>query len=392
MAGTTENGFLSLVCARLRKQRPFIPAGFDVSARTECVDGLPFMNLWFRTRGCTNDRQGACTFCNYGASSLVCAEDMVSYVRKGLSSLNVDENTILLATPSGSMFDDREVPPQAREAILQLVRDTKCRSFLCETRVETLTEETVSQYAAILDNKIASIEIGLESSNPWVLKYCINKNLSLDDYRRAIQLLHKYHLGSSTTVMLGSAFLSPREAIEDTVKTVRWAFEQGTERACIFPAHVKRWTLLEWLWENNLYLPPSLWSLVEVLARLGPELSPRVYTAWYKVYDQESEGVRLDPVRDLEFLCSPTTCDSCQPRVMELLDMHRAQHSFAFVEQLSQIECVCKRAWKAAVETAEVAPLRERVAQVYEIIGSELLGSDWWARHGKSIIKDVGLP
>jgi radical SAM enzyme (TIGR01210 family) len=287
------------------------------------------------------------------------------------------------------MFDEREVPPEARVGILELISKTKCRSFLCETRVESLTERKIKEYATILGNKIASIEIGLESSNPWILKYCVNKNLSLEDYRKAVQLLRKHSLGTSTTVMLGSAFLSPREAIEDTVQTVRWAFEQGTERACIFPAHVKKWTLLEWLWKRNLYSPPSLWSLVEVLMRLGRELSPRVYTAWYRVYDQESQGVHLDSVNDLEYLCSPSTCENCRPQVMELLDAYRDRHTFAVVEELSRLECECKTAWSAAIQAGCALPLRERVASAYRVIGNELLPSDWWTRHGSEILGDV---
>ena len=124
-------------------------------------------------------------------------------------------------------------------------------------------------------------------------------------------LLRKYQIPSIANVMLGSAFLSPREAIEDTVETVRWAIEQGTDSAVIFPAHVKQWTLLEWLWERGLYSPPSLWSLVEVLARIGSQLASRVSISWYKVYTQESEGGELNSLDDMWYLRSPSTCVVC---------------------------------------------------------------------------------
>ena len=389
MTNSTKNSLLSQACAHLRKERPAIPEGFDFSTRVEVVDGLRFATLWFRTQGCSHDRQGACTFCNYGYSSPVSVSRMIEYVRRGLDTLDVDANTILLITPSGSMFDEREVPVEARDAILRIVGQSKCRSFLCESRAETITEVEIERFARVLVNKNASIELGLESSNPMILKYCINKNLSLDDYCQAIKLLNKYDLGSSTTVMLGAAFLSAREAIEDTVETVRWAFRQGTERACIFPAHVKRWTLLEWLWQRNLYDPPSLWSLVEVLFQLGPELSPRVYTAWYKVYDQESGGKQLDPLVDMDYLRSPSTCEKCQPSVIHLLDEYRDSHSFKTIEELSRLDCCCKQEWKRALDSPSSLSLYDRILQGYEAIGTEIVGSTWWERYRTDVLGDL---
>jgi radical SAM enzyme (TIGR01210 family) len=390
MTENSKNTFLNLACAKIRKNRQLVPTDFNISTRVEHVDGVPFMNLWFRTGGCSYDRRGACTFCNYGISSPVSAEDVVSYVKKGLSTLDINENTILLMTPSGSMFDDIEVPDNAFKEILTLVRNTKCRAFLCETRVEYITEEKIKFYASILNNKVASLEIGLESSNPWVLKYCVNKNLSLDDYRRAMQLIQKYKLESSTTIMHGGAFLSPSEAVKDTVNTVRWALEQGVERACVFPAHVKKWTLLEWLWKRDLYSPPSLWSLIEVLENLGPDFSPRVYIAWHKVFEnQESDGKRLNPLDDLGFVHAATTCEKCRAKVIELLDLYRDYHSFATIEKLSQIKCECKDLWRASLNQPDNLSLQDRIIAQYTIIGNELLGHDWWVRNGNKVIDEV---
>jgi len=316
---------------------------------------------------------------------------MISFFKKGISSLNINENTIFIATPSGSMFDDKEVPPKVLDAILQLVHESNCRLFLCETRAETVTEEKVRKFAEVLENKNASVEIGLESANPWILKYCYNKMLAIADYCNALDILHKYDLGSSTTIIHGGPFLSSMEAVEDTVETVKWALNQGSERCCVFPAHIKKWTLLEWLWNRNLYSPPSLWSLVEVLRRLGPDLSPRVYIAWYKVYDEQSDGVTLDHEKDLEYLCSPTTCKNCLSRVIAMLDLYRDHHSFATIEELSSLECECKKSWRNKLQTPEVKSLQERVAMLYETIGSELLGQEWWDQNGDHILQEVKL-
>lgn len=385
MRDMQKNAFLNRVCAKLREQRPLIPDNCNFLTRVERVHGAPFVSIWFRTRGCGHDHQGGCTMCNYGASSLVSAEEMIGYVREGLDSLHCNGRMMLLVSPSGSMFDDWEVPAEAREAIFRLVSETKCKTYICETRVDTLTEDRVRHYAGLLDNKGACISVGLECANPRILKYCINKSLSLEKYKQVIQWLRKYQVSSSANVLLGTPFLSTREAIEDTVQTIRWAFSHETDMCVIFPVHVKSWTLAEWLWENGLYAPPSLWSLVEVLARLGPQLTPRIAISWYKAYHEVSAVV--DSTEDI--VCSPSTCAACQPTVMELLDTYRDTQDYGIVEELARIECDCKRAWRLLLEAKESLPLKERVAQSYEAIGQEVLGVEWWTEHGEGILKDV---
>ena len=325
--------------------------------------------------------------CNYDASSPVPPREMVEFVREGLASLDKDERMMLVVSPSGSMFDEWEVPAEAREGIFRLVQGTKCSSLICETRVDTLTEDHVKHYAGLFSGREACIEMGLESANPWILKYCVNKSLSLDDYKQAILLLRKYRVISLTNVMLGSAFLSTREAIEDTVRSVRWAFSQGTDMCIVFPAHVKRWTLLQWLWEHGLYSAPSLWSLVEVLARLNPQLTPRVTISWYKNYQQEAE--RSIPIESRTYLCSPSTCAVCQPEVMEMLDVYRDTRDFGVMRELAAFECECKSAWRSSLEKEEPTRLEERVARLYEAIGLDVLGVEWWTKNGSRVLKDV---
>lgn len=385
MSNVSKNAFLNLVCAKLREQRPLISDDLNFDTRLERVHGAPFVSLWFRTRGCKHDHQGGCTMCNYGASSPVSAQEMIDSVREGLDSVDQDERTMLLVSPSGSMFDDWEVPAEAREGIFRLVRDFNCSSYICETRVDTLTEDRIRGYADLLDNKERCISVGLESANPWILKYCINKSLSLEKYRQVIQWLRRYQVTSSTNVLLGSPFLSTREAIEDTVQAVRWAFSQGTDMCVIFPVHVKRWTLAEWLWKNGLYEPPSLWSLVEVLARLGPQLTPRIAISWYKAYHEEFAVV--DSTEDV--VCSPSTCAACQPSVIELLDAYRDTQDFDVIRELVRVDCDCKRAWRLMLDAQEPLPLKERVAKSYEVIGRGVLGAKWWTEYGERVLEDM---
>ena len=383
-----RNKFLDRVCTQLKKSHPLTSSELKYAVRIERIAGVPFASLWFRTRGCKHDHRGGCTMCNYGISTPVPYDEMIESVRVGLSLLPTDEAMMLLVSPSGSMLDEWEVPTPAREGILRLVRETRCRTYVCETRIETITEDKVRQYVEILDNKIACIEVGLESANPWILQHCINKAISLEQYKESMNLLRKYNVPSIANVLVGTPFLSPSEAIEDAVRTVQWAFAQGTDACTIFPVHVKQWTLVEWLWRHGYYSPPSLWSLVEVLNRLGPALAQKVTISWYKIYSEESPWGTLDPVDDLGYLASPATCDQCQPQVMRLLDAYRDTNDFKIVQELAAMECRCKDAWRTMLHIDEPIPLKDRVACIYEAIGSNVLGPDWRFASGEKILFD----
>jgi len=379
-----KNPFLNRVCAELRKPRPLETMPYTF--RVESGDGNPYAILWFRTRGCKYDHRGECTMCNYGASTPVTPADMVEYVRQGLVAINLagDESTTLLVSPSGSMFDEWEVPAEARRGIFALVGATACNTFICETRAEDLTAEAIQHYSLVLGKRTLYVEMGLESANPWVLKYCVNKALALTKYSGAIQLLHAHQVNAIANVLLGPAFLTQREAIADTVYSVRWAFAQGIDKCVLFSAHVKRWTLLQWLWEHDLYTPPSLWSLVEVLRQLGPQLAPRVTIAWYKVYT-ELEGIEAN------ILSSPTTCPVCLPHVMSLLDAYSDTSDFAIVEQLGAFRCTCHEAWYREATAEGGNSITERVASAYTRLGQGVLGLDWWKRHGSTVLQDILL-
>lgn len=376
---SVDNHFLRLICAKLKESRPLIRA--DNSVRLELINDVPFASIWFRTRGCRHDQSGGCTMCNYGASSQPSISEMVGYVRDGLNALANYGEVSLLVSPSGSMFDSWEVPEEALLEIFRLVQASKCRSFVCETRAETITEELTDRYVAMLGNKRLSIEIGLESADPWILCYCVNKSLSLDRFVEVIPLLHRHQVASIANIIVGSPFLSPSEAIEDAVMSVRWALSRGVDRCILFPVHVRNLTLAHWLWKRGLYSPPSLWSLVEVLARLGPELAQRVTISWYKLYGKQDVIV-----------CSPSTCELCQPRVVELLDLYRNTYDFSVINELVGLGCECKRTWRSSLSSPILLSLKERVAYCYEMVGRDVLGAEWWKEHGDVVLTSVLEP
>lgn len=172
--------------------------------------------------------------------------------------------------------------------------------------------------------------MGLESSDPWVLRYCVNKQMTLDDFQRALAMLKKHDLLAYANVSLGTAFLTENEAIQDAVSTVRWALSQGVDKVVLFPLHVKEFTVLHQLWMNGLHHPTSLWSLAEVLRRLGNEAAARVEIAWYKPL----------PLTEQPPCPTPTTCGMCEEKVVGLLDAYKKTMNFTCIESVDETDAL----------------------------------------------------
>ena len=374
----SSNPLLSEVMRCIRHSRQPLSDKMAFYNRVERSRGGNYLEVWFMTAGCRWDSQGGCTMCNYGRGHAISAEEMVDAVRQALDAVNVDV-TELVVSPSGSMLDPIEVPVCARRRIFPLISDFPASQFTFETRPETVTPDAVKEFAESVLGKRLGVEMGLESSNAWVQRFCINKGSHPNQFIRAAEILTEHGVDVYANVSLGTAFLSSSEAINDAVKSVRWAFDNGSDIAVLFPLHVKPYTLLGWLYERNLYYPPSLWSLVEALRRLGPGFMDRTEISWYRSYYDD----------DSKIVASPTTCNLCRKDVLELLDEYRDSRSPSVVDQLHAIQCKCKNIWRDGLGKRPATPLPERVFAIYKKLARQFLSADWWNIHGTALQHDL---
>lgn len=368
-----NNPLLNAIARALRATRPKVSCNYYI--RLEDVPNGLLVDIWFKTRGCRYDRHGSCTMCNYDWSSPTTSIEQISFVKEALSKAGAPPHELLIS-PSGSMLDKTEVLIEARRGIFEIASKQPCKLFLFETRPETVTEEALVEYANAFANTDTAIgvEMGLESSNQWILNYCVNKQLSLQDFEQAVQLIKKNQMLTYANVSLGTAFLTEQEAIQDTVESIQWALGKGIDRVVLFPLHVKDFTVLHWLWEKGLHTPTSLWALPEVLKRLGPDATLKIELAWYKPLP--SEKFPQYPI--------PQTCNFCNTKVVELLDSYKKTMDYKFIELLDGLSCPCHSAWRKRIAIPPRTSLVDRVFSTYEIMGNEILGTKWW--------KEKGLP
>ncbi len=238
---------------------------------------LPF--VYFINRGCTYDQAGACIECNFGRGEYVPDDQLIARVGELITQFQ--GWPAIYVTPSGSMFDNAEVPERVRLEILCLLRDVGFEFVATESRPEFLTEENLLEVRNILGEDVEfEIGLGLESVNDWVRRNCINKMLSLDTFLEAVELCHRCRVKVYAHVLTKPPFLNEFEAVEDAIETATWAFEHGVDRLGFALMNVKPGTVTQWLARRGSYRPPSYWSILQILLSLRPEWLSRVGLCW----------------------------------------------------------------------------------------------------------------
>ena len=113
---------------------------------------------------------------------------------------------------------------------------------------------------------------------------------------------------------------------------------------------------METMHRLGMYQSISLWSLIEVLKRLGIEYLDKVQISWYKDY----YGTKISSICH-----SPTTCSRCKDEVQNLLDEYRENQSWEALEKMAQLTCQCREEWKARLEKQSAVPVYEEIEKMY---------------------------
>lgn len=324
------------------RTRPVLPLPQRTNYRIERVNGGLLCDLWFLTTGCAHDASGGCVMCNYGKNNTCVTQADEDQILNGLQRIVsklpwVFEDFLL--TSSGSLLDPREVSPRMREGLLDILKPVRAKRLSIETRAETVTDEGLRFLKRLAPGDEKYVEIGLESSNDWVLQHCLNKGFSFAEFCDAVQRIHAHKLRVTANVGLGFPFMSERASIEYAVQSVRDAFQIGADSVVLLPYHVKQGTLLDVMFQRGMYQCASLWSMVEVLRRFPGE-EDRLQISWYKDY--------FGPERSF-IRSSPYTCPNCASHVLEELDRYRNCPSKSLIDRLSEYPCSCHAAWREAV-------------------------------------------
>lgn len=328
------NRLLKAVAKTVYQNRRPLPKEPITVVRREISDGGPMCEVWFMSQGCAYDREGGCVMCNYGKGHIVDEQLILSQLREEFGKMPAGDYN-LIVNPSGSFLDEREVSPRLRRGIYDLLDQVSFSSLTVESRADVITPELLKELRERYPGKLISVEIGVETLDPWLLTNSVNKGVSVEKIREAVKMVHNSGLRCVANIGLGLPFISERANIKAAQRSVAEALRANFDSVILFPYHIKRGTLLELLYENGRYRCVSLWALAEAM-RVPPEYLPKVNISWYRNYYTDKTKV----------VSSPDTCPECRERVLKLFDQYKAEPCLEQLNTLWSFDCGCRRAWE----------------------------------------------
>lgn len=328
------NLLLKTVMKTVYHNRKSLPKEPITVVRHEVSDGGSMCEVWFMSQGCAYDREGGCVMCNYGKGHMADEQLILSQLREEFEKMPKDDYNLVL-NPSGSFLDEREVSPSLRRGIYDLLNNVPFSSLTIESRADIITPELLKELRERYPDKLVSVEVGVETFDPWLLINSVNKGVSVKKIYEAVKMVHNSGLKCIANIGLGLPFISEKANIKMAQKSIVEAFRANFDSVILFPYHIKRGTLLETLYENGRYHCVSLWALAEAL-RVPSEYLPRINISWYRNYYTDKTKV----------ISSPDTCPECRERALELFDRYKAEPCFGQLNTLRSFECGCRIDWE----------------------------------------------
>ena len=257
---------------------------------------------------------------------------------------------ILCLYNSGSVLNEEEIPCEALTGILnEISRRDDIQKVVFESRPEYCTEQKIHGIRERLGSRKIEIAMGLESSNDTLLSLTLNKGFTADEFRRRVQEIGRY-VPFRLYVLLKGPFVTEAEAVDDAVDSIRFAQSLSPREIHLEPATLQKHTLLHELVQAGLYKLPWLWSIYEVLRRVGEK--GRVYVSPFSHMPRP--------------LHIPENCNTCTERVRDQL-IHHYNRTFDLAP-LRQDACGCRGRWQEEMARQDSRPMAARVAQGLDVL------------------------
>lgn len=305
---------------------------------------------------------GGCSMCGYQLASAgkeVTGKELLEQFYRGLESLRSPENyPFILISSSGSFFDPKEIGDDTRLEILRSLAQRGVNKISCESRPEYLVDRKRLEAAKQAFKGEISVGIGLESSDDFIRRFCVNKGYKTRMYFKAVEAVREVGISHYDYVLLGKPFLSPREDIEDAVETIKFAFDHDATMAALMVTNLQPHTLTYELSRRGLYDLPKLWAPLRVI-----ELLPESKRSLVAI-----KGVDKAAPMPLAFA---RNCDKCTAKVLDAIVKWNYTRDYKFLETVQGC-CDCKDEWLNMIQAGEIKPLQLRIVESLRQINQEL--------------------
>lgn len=294
------------------------------------------LTIIIRTVGCHWARENGCNMCGYindAADTSVSSDALVSQF-EGAMLKAPDDGFVVKIFTSGSFLDENEVPLDARDTILESLRNNpNIIHTIIESRPEFVTPDVMGACVGLNPNLM--VAIGVETSNDTIRDRCINKGFSFDDFINASKVITESDAQAKAYLLLKPPFLSEKAAVDDMLCSIR-DVAPHVSAISLNLCNIQRGTKLEEMWRQKRYRPPWLWSAIEVLRESAEKVGDVILT---------SDPVAAGSNR------GPHNCKKCDKKVAEAIRQFSITQNMRFLEDLS---CDCMATWRKILEADEV--------------------------------------
>jgi len=283
-----------------------------------------------KTRGCFWAHHSGCTMCGYFNDSITDITERELEEQLKLALQKYQGEPIVKIFTSGSFLDGSEVPPRLQSKMLEKFFE-KADKVIIESRPEFI--KNLDSIGRIPDGKVLEVAMGLESASDRVLKYSVNKGFTFPEWMDAARGVVERGMELKTYILVKPAFLTEKEAIEDALASAKKV--SGISSTISFnPVAIHANTLVEYLWKRELYRPPWLWSVAEILERAGDIFDGQIKC------DVVAGGQRR----------GAHNCRKCDPSFMNAVErftIHGNRNAF------DKLKCGCREEWLDCLEMEE---------------------------------------
>ncbi|MFC1855974.1 archaeosine biosynthesis radical SAM protein RaSEA [Thermodesulfobacteriota bacterium] len=315
------------------------------------IGGKPKKRLvvTLRSSGCSwVESHGGCTMCGHYAGTTrgekITEADYLVQFKREIAKYDFADVPILCLYNAGSVLNSDEISSETLSGILQEVSKIDAiKKVVFETRSEFVTEDVIANIKSNLAQDDFEIAIGLESSNEDVREFCLNKGLDIADFTRAVKLV-KEHAKLRLYLMIKPIFLTEAEGIEDAVRSFNDSLIYSPDEVHFEPATIQEHTLAYDMYQKGTYRAPWLWSIIEVLKRIGGE--KRAYVSPFMHMPSP--------------LIVPHNCEKCTEKLTQMIleDYNRNFDLTIF----DGVTCECRVEYEKELNYVDPRPLSERVS------------------------------
>ncbi len=225
---------------------------------------------------------------------------------------NLPPATSIKLYNSGNFFDRQAIPIEDYEAIANRVK--VFNRVIVENHPKLCSDDCL-RFRDLITGQL-EVAIGLETVHPEVLPR-LNKQMTLDDFRDAVEFLTDNEIATRAFILLRPPFLSEAEGVEWAIRSIEFAFEAGVQCCSVIPTRDGN-GVMEQLAIDDKFSPPNIRSLEDVLeAGIAMERGRVFVDLW-----------------DAERLCNCKVCGS--PRRDRLHAMNLSQKA------LPVVACSCE--------------------------------------------------